>query len=241
MAWQCSGSTNSELIENLYTNNLITSPIVKAAMLKVDRAHYTPSPHQAYEDSPQIIGHGATISAPHMHAHACESLLEYLKPGARVLDIGSGSGYLTAVMAELVFRQENEAKDGEGKGKVVGLEHIPQLRDLGERNMRKSSRGKELLEAGQVSFVVGDGRKGYVDETKEGWEYVKSFLVSLFNQEQKCKRITWELWRNSNTFTEVGPKFQLILLPLLFSSFWLKYLLILIQCYSCWCRGREVT
>ncbi|CZR57446.1 related to protein-L-isoaspartate(D-aspartate) O-methyltransferase [Phialocephala subalpina] len=174
MAWRCSGNSNSELIENLFKADLIHSPLVKAAMMKVDRAHYCPDPSYAYEDSPQSIGHAATISAPHMHAHATESLLPHLKPGSRVLDIGSGSGYLTAVIAELVHPQ-GSIEDREGNGKVVGLEHIKALRDLGEGNMKKGERGRELLGNAKVSFVVGDGRKGWVGEKgeeKEGWDAI---------------------------------------------------------------------
>jgi protein-L-isoaspartate(D-aspartate) O-methyltransferase len=61
-----------------------------------------------YYDSPQSIGHQQTvlslfkpmlmkISAPHMHANAASALEEYARPGAKVLDVGCGSGYLTAV------------------------------------------------------------------------------------------------------------------------------------------------
>jgi protein-L-isoaspartate(D-aspartate) O-methyltransferase len=143
--------------------SIISKSIAKGAQ-QVDRAHYCPDRSYAYEDSPQSIGHAATISAPHMHASAAESLLPYLKPGARVLDIGSGSGYLTAVLAELVYPQEEGGKGEAGKARVVGLEHIKALRDMGESNMKKSERGKQLLGDGKVSFVVGDGRKGW----KEG-------------------------------------------------------------------------
>jgi protein-L-isoaspartate(D-aspartate) O-methyltransferase len=103
-----------------------------------------------------------------MHASASESLLPFLHPGARVLDIGSGSGYLTAVLAEIVSR------DGTGSGKVVGLEHIQALRDLGQSNMSKSERGREMLESGKVKFVVGDGRKGWRDDggAEEGWDAI---------------------------------------------------------------------
>jgi protein-L-isoaspartate(D-aspartate) O-methyltransferase len=83
----------------------------------------------------------------------------------KVLDIGSGSGYLTHVLAELV---------GEN-GRVVGVEHIKELRDLGERNMRKSEEGRILLAAQKAKFVVGDGRKGWVEEGEKdgeaGWGY----------------------------------------------------------------------
>lgn len=101
-----------------------------------------------------------------MHAAAAEKLLPYItpspsRPAPRVLDVGSGSGYLTHVLAEL------------GAATVVGMEHIRELRDLGEENMRKSEEGRGLLESGKVRFVVGDGRKGW-DEggTEEGWDAI---------------------------------------------------------------------
>lgn len=103
-----------------------------------------------------------------MHASAAESLLPFLHPDARVLDIGSGSGYLTAVFAEIVSR------NGTGNGKVVGLEHIKALRDLGESNIGKSERGREMLRSGKVKFVVGDGRKGWKEDggETEGWDAI---------------------------------------------------------------------
>lgn len=152
MAWACSGTSNSELVSNMAANGLISSDRVKKAMLGVDRAHYAPS--RAYEDSPQPIGHSATISAPHMHASACESLLPFLNPGAKVLDIGSGSGYLTHVLAELVRPD----------GTVVGVDHIQPLVDLANKNMGKSAEGRELLESGTVKFIKADGRLGWKDE-----------------------------------------------------------------------------
>ena len=89
-----------------------------------------------------------------MHASACESLLPYLQPSARVLDVGSGSGYLTHVLANLVSAK------GEG-GKVVGIDHIQGLVDLANKNMGKSPEGREMLANKAVEFVCGDGRKGY--------------------------------------------------------------------------------
>ncbi|KAJ5210297.1 Protein-L-isoaspartate(D-aspartate) O-methyltransferase [Penicillium cf. griseofulvum] len=158
MAWYCSGSTNTELIENLFKAGLIQNERVKDAMIGVDRAHYAPS--RAYSDSPQPIGYGATISAPHMHGHACEYLIKYLKPGARVLDIGSGSGYLTHVLANLVT-------DSNTHGQVIGIDHIPELTDLARTNMNKSKKGSEFQASATVKFITGDGRLGW----KEGAPY----------------------------------------------------------------------
>lgn len=159
MAWMSTGSTNAALIKNLASNGLITSERVKNAMLAVDRAHYSPA--TPYYDSPQTIGFGATISAPHMHASAAESLLPYLHSDARVLDIGSGSGYLTAVLANLVGPS----------GRVVGIDHIQSLVDLAAKNMTKSKEGREMLESGKVRFLKADGRLG-LDEGQGGWDAI---------------------------------------------------------------------
>jgi len=90
-----------------------------------------------------------------MHASAAESLLPYLsRPDARILDIGSGSSYLTAVLASLLGPQ----------GRVVGIDHIQGLVDLANRNVAKSEQGKQWLENGKVKFVKGDGRLGYKED-----------------------------------------------------------------------------
>jgi protein-L-isoaspartate(D-aspartate) O-methyltransferase len=89
-----------------------------------------------------------------MHAYAVESLLPRLDPGAKVLDIGSGSGYLCAIFGHLVGPT----------GKVIGVEHIPQLVQLSEQNMRKDPTLAKMVEEGRVKFVCADGRKGYPEE-----------------------------------------------------------------------------
>lgn len=161
MAWRCSGASNAALVDNMWRHGLITDSAVKEAFLRVDRAHYAPA--SPYQDSPQPIGHAATISAPHMHASAVEHLLPHLLPSSpapRVLDVGSGSGYLTHLLAELVG----------DRGLVVGLEHIAELRDLGEANMRKSAEGARLLDDGRVRFRLGDGRLGLCEDARPGEE-----------------------------------------------------------------------
>ena len=81
------------LVEYLVINNVIKSEEVYKAMLKTDRADYI-DPFYAYFDSSQSINYNSIISAPHMHAYPLEYLKEFLKPGNKCLDIGSGSGYL---------------------------------------------------------------------------------------------------------------------------------------------------
>ena len=79
MAWRSHGANNSDMVRSLGKNGIIQSDRVEEVMLQVDRGKYTT--HNAYKDSPQSIGYGVTISAPHMHAHALELLRDNLKPG----------------------------------------------------------------------------------------------------------------------------------------------------------------
>jgi len=150
MAWYSSGSTSAELISNMAKNGLISSSRVINAMKAVDRGNYVLNKRDAYEDSPQPIGHSATISAPHMHAHALENLLPYLNPGSKVLDVGSGSGYLCAVIHKLVGPN----------GKVVGIDHISELVNWSVENLKKDGLG-DVVKDGSIVMVTGDGRKGY--------------------------------------------------------------------------------
>jgi protein-L-isoaspartate(D-aspartate) O-methyltransferase len=80
----------------------VTDPAVLAAMLSVPRHRFVPDEYldQAYGDHPLPIGYGQTISQPYIVALMTE-LLE-LKPDDRVLEIGTGSGYQAAVLAEIV-------------------------------------------------------------------------------------------------------------------------------------------
>ncbi|KAF8069073.1 protein-L-isoaspartate O-methyltransferase [Lyophyllum atratum] len=149
MAWRSSGKSNKELISNMSKAGIFKSERVAKAMEAVDRANYVQNKSAAYEDAPQSIGYGATISAPHMHAYAAEHLLPYLRPGSRVLDVGSGSGYLTAVFHHLT----------EPTGTVVGIDHIPELVQQSVENLKKDGLG-EAVEKGRIIMVVGDGREG---------------------------------------------------------------------------------
>lgn len=152
MAWRSSGSNNVNLVENLSRNGIIKNARVAEAMKMVDRANYCR--FNAYADSPQSIGYAVTISAPHMHAHALELLSENLHEGASALDVGSGSGYLTACMALMVG----------DTGKAVGIDHIDELIKESTVNVKKDPLTAKLLESGQLKFVVGDGRQGYPED-----------------------------------------------------------------------------
>eukprot|EP00697_Spironema_sp_BW2_P012625 gnl/Spiro4/29225_TR14295_c0_g1_i1.p1 gnl/Spiro4/29225_TR14295_c0_g1~~gnl/Spiro4/29225_TR14295_c0_g1_i1.p1 ORF type:complete len:220 (-),score=31.19 gnl/Spiro4/29225_TR14295_c0_g1_i1:92-751(-) len=149
MAWRCSGPTNFHLVENLFRSGIIRTDRVRTAMMGVDRACFTRV--NPYEDRPQGIDYGATISAPHMHAHALEYLQDHLVDGAHALDVGVGSGYLAACMAQLVG----------STGLVVGIDYIPELVSLARDNLRRAHGA--LLDSGRVVLRVGDGWQGVAE------------------------------------------------------------------------------
>ncbi|XP_076296217.1 protein-L-isoaspartate(D-aspartate) O-methyltransferase isoform X1 [Lasioglossum baleicum] len=148
MAWHCSGTTNQEMVAKLKDAGILTIGKAEAAMLAVDRARYY---HESdpYLDRPRRIGYNVTISAPHMHAHALCILADQLFEGAKALDIGSGSGYLTACMGFMVG----------SSGRVIGVDHIPELIEISTRNVQEDC--PHFIKEGRVKFVVGDGRLGH--------------------------------------------------------------------------------
>jgi protein-L-isoaspartate(D-aspartate) O-methyltransferase len=100
----------------------ISDPRVLDAMLRVPRHEFVPEPYraQAYEDHPLPIGDGQTISQPYIVALMLESL--QLAPTEKVLEVGTGSGYVTALLAELaaqVFSIERHASLAESARSVL--------------------------------------------------------------------------------------------------------------------------
>jgi protein-L-isoaspartate(D-aspartate) O-methyltransferase len=117
---------------------------VLAAMEKIPRHRFVPenSRDQAYEDSPLSIGKGQTISQPYMVALMTECAA--LEPDDRVLEVGTGSGYQTAILAELVRE-------------VYSIERIPELAERAEGLL--SGLGYE-----NVSIRVDDGSEGWSEK-----------------------------------------------------------------------------
>lgn len=117
---------------------------VLEAMKKVPRHLFVPEEYrnEAYEDYPLPIGEGQTISQPYIVAKMTE-LLE-IKKGEKVLEIGTGSGYQAAILAEM-------------GAKVYTIEILPKLAENAKKTL--SNLGYENIEV-----LVGDGFKGYLPE-----------------------------------------------------------------------------
>ncbi len=123
----------------------IVSPEVETAFLKVDRKAFVLPEYRtrAYADTPLPILCGQTISAPSMIAIMLE--VADLKKGLTVLEIGCGSGYNGALIAEIV-----------GEEKVVTIERIPELAAWGRNNLES--------EGYNIDVVTGDGTLGYSEK-----------------------------------------------------------------------------
>jgi protein-L-isoaspartate(D-aspartate) O-methyltransferase len=117
---------------------------VLAAMERVPRELFVPEEQRdrAYDDAALPIGAGQTISQPYMVARICEALS--LTGPERVLDVGTGSGYQAAVLAELAEE-------------VDTIERIPQLAESARANLAAAGYGR-------VSVHVGDGSRGLPEQ-----------------------------------------------------------------------------
>lgn len=150
--------TNEELVESLIEGGHLKTPAVIEAFRKVDRATFAPErekPH-AYENRPLALPAGQTISQPLTVAF----MLELLEPkrGEKILDIGAGSGWQTALLAELVGNPLREPADGGGK--IIAVERIEELWAFAATNLTNAG----FMESGAVKLVHGDASEGYASE-----------------------------------------------------------------------------
>lgn len=165
-AWTCHGRTQAELVDRLTQANIVQSPLVQSVMQAVDRANYVPN--DPYMDAPQAIGQGQTISAPHMHAYALEALLPCLQQqkehpeqqrDLRILDVGCGSGYLTACMGRWLHSRNPQEPPLLAKGQVYGIDIHADLVDQTRRNMQLGD--ADLLSSGTVQLSESNGWNGW--------------------------------------------------------------------------------
>lgn len=131
------------MVEDQLRRRGIADERVLAAMEKVPRHLFVPKVRRfaAYDDGPLPIAMGQTISQPYMVALMTELLR--LTAESQVLEIGTGSGYQTAVLAELA-------------GNVVSIERLPELAGQAEDLVRR-------LGYANIRFITGDGTLGFAE------------------------------------------------------------------------------
>ncbi len=131
----------------LIEEGVLNNKNIIEAFEKIKREDFVPDEMRprASENVPLPIGYGQTISQPYTVAF----MLELLKPckNNRVLDIGSGSGWTTALLADIVGP----------KGHVFAIERIPELCEFGKKNVEKY----KFVSSKRVEFFCQDGSKGF--------------------------------------------------------------------------------
>jgi len=158
--------SNEELIKELIRGGYLKSKNLIDAFRKIDRKDFVPRElwSEAYGNYPLPIGFGQTISQPLTVAF----MLELLEPrsGEKILDVGAGSGWQTALLAYTVSKPQTDADMAQGgvesgrrksAGRVVAIERIHELKEMAEKNVAKYS----FIEKGIAKVILGDGSIGY--------------------------------------------------------------------------------
>lgn len=150
-----------DLIDNLIEQGWLKTPEIIKAFRKIKRVDFLPEDLKNLAELNEAlpIGYGQTISQPLVVAFMLE--LVQPKEEEKILDVGTGSGWTSALLAEIV---------GE-KGKVIAIEIIPELAEFAKKNVLRynflgppqTPTGAEI-EKEIVEFVVADGSKGYPKE-----------------------------------------------------------------------------
>ncbi len=190
------------LVEKLKKKGYLRNKSLERAFLKIRREEFIPFKLKslAVKDKPLPIGEGQTISQPAVVAF----MMEMINPekGDIILDIGSGSGWTTAILAEMV---------GES-GKVCAIEKVEDLYEFGKENVNKFG----FISNGRVDMVLGDGFEGlpesspfdkilvsaaldsepipesWVDQLKEGGVIVVPIKNSIYKYVKKRDKLMKE-------------------------------------------------
>lgn len=144
-----------KLIDSLMKQGILRTPRVIKAMRSLPRINFLPPNMLDYasEDTPLPIGFGQTISAPHMVAIMNEALK--LEVGHKILEVGAGSGWHAATMAEIIAPREAPRSEW---GHVYTVEIVQGLAEMARKNVMNAGYGD------RVSIIGADGSKGYPEK-----------------------------------------------------------------------------
>ncbi len=137
----------SKLVNDLIKHGYLKTDLIIDAFSEISRVEFVPKELEleAEKDIALPIGYGQTISQPLVVAF----MLELLEPGRghRILDVGSGSGWTTAILSYIVGKE----------GNVIALERIKELKEFGKKNADKYG----FVKSGIATFHQGDGHNGF--------------------------------------------------------------------------------
>jgi len=170
-------NSHTELIDELIDHRYLTTPRIIDAIRQTPRMPFLKKPHKMLHslNSPLPIGFGQTISQPLTVAF----MLELLQPrsGNKVLEIGYGSGWQTAILCKLVC-----PPTGTRKGRVYAFEIIPQLAALGKKNLERTISKTQLRQVHLFSHDYRHSFESYGSYDKiiaaAAFEHTPSELIS---------------------------------------------------------------
>lgn len=165
------------LIDSLIREGWLKTPKIIDAFRKIKRVDFLP---QELRDLAELnealpIGYGQTISQPIVVAFMLEQLQP--QPGEKILDVGSGSGWTSALLAYIVsgegLNEKLKTKNVKPKGKVISIDRVAELVEFGMGNVSKYN----FIEKRIAEFICSDGSKGYPDissrpELAEGFDKI---------------------------------------------------------------------
>lgn len=199
---------NSQLVNGLKVEGVLRTPSIIKAFLSVDRVDFVNDDYldAPYVDQPLSIGFEQTISQPYTVAF----MLELLSPqeGELILDVGSGSGWTTALLAQIV---------GES-GRVYGLELVPELVRFGQENLNKYDFSQANIR--QASSKLGLPEEAPFDRilVSAGDSEVPSGLLQQLKiggvLVMPVRDAIWKIVRTSETKTKIEKFEGFVFVPL---------------------------
>jgi len=175
------------MVERLIANGFLKSENVKEAMLAIDRSIFFPrtAAHLTYEDIAYPVGFGQTISAPTVVALMLEQL--FVDEGMKVLEVGTGTGYNTALLSRLVGK----------KGKVISFEVVPELTELARKNLLRCKLPDN------VNLRTGDASCGYAG----GGPYDRIVVTAAMPSLDETHPMTKQLRPDGRIVAPVGSRY----------------------------------
>jgi protein-L-isoaspartate(D-aspartate) O-methyltransferase len=189
-------NSNKELVDYLIKKGVLKTPQIIEAFLKIDRIDFVPIEfkNEAYNNYPLEIGEGQTISQPETVAF----MLELLQPkfGEKVLDVGSGSGWTSNLLAYLVSNSSEKFDKNKKSGQVFGVEIKEKLYLFGIENSKKY----DFISKGIIKFFCKDGSSGF----KEYAPFNKILISASLQNENQVASFIDQLADNGSLVCPIG-------------------------------------